>query len=377
VPIGAVWIDGDIDMSSLGTLTLVDGDRVVAFGHPMLGTGETDFPLAVGRVEAVVPSARQSFRLTSLGPVVGRLTQDRDSAIVGRLGASAPMFPCTVRVRGVRNRTFRYRIAGYWQMAPLLAYYATALSAARWEGESNLYTVQARVRIALKGLEEPVELQNVYAALSPAEPAFELVWAPLSVLTLNPFREVELSGLEVDLEVERGMRAATIEAVRCARRTVRPGERLELEVLLREFQGQEHLRKVELEVPEDARPGTTAQVMVCDALTSLTWQMSVDPDFFSPRDFDGLLRTIRRIPDGTRLYVHTSVLRKGLRYKGVAMPALPDSVINMLSQGTEAGLAAPLEQDVQASVETPWVLSGSQVVSVLIKRGGDTDSLSY
>jgi len=377
MPVGAIWISGDLDISSLGTLTMIDGDRVLAFGHSMLGTGESDFPLAAGSVEAVVPSAEHSFRLSAPGRVIGRLTQDRDSAIVGRLGEEAPMFPCTVRLAGVVDETFRYKIAAYWAMAPFLTFYATGLSAERWEGIENLFTVKATSRIRLEGRPEPIVLSNTYAAFTPMAPALELVWLPLEALMLNPFQEVLVADVEVDLEVQQGFRTARIEGLRVGRREVRPGEALELWVTLREFQGQEHVKRIELPVPEDARPGTDVSILVCDALTSLMAQMSADPGFFSPRDFEGLIASIQRLPSSTDLHVHASVVKQGVRYKGVAMPRLPASVTSMLTFGTETGLALPLLEDVSMSAPTPWVVEGLAEASVRILHPDEQESLSY
>ena len=377
MPVGAVLIDGDIDISAMGTLTLVEGNRVLAFGHPMLGSGDTDLPLAVGTVQAVVPSVEHSFRLSSADRIIGRLTQDRDSAIVGRLAEEAVMFPCTLNVKGAQERTFRYRIAGYWQLAPFLTFYATALSAIRWEGEGEQVTVRATSRIWMKDTAEPLVLENSYATFSPVEPAFELVWAPLEALALNPFREVQFSGVEVDVRVEKGLRAARIEAVRVAEREVRPGQKLDLWVTLKEFQGEQHVMKVELQIPHDAQPGTMADIVVCDAMSTLAAEMSADPGFFQPRDFDALLAAIRRMPRSTHLYVHGALLKQGVRYRGEAMPQLPSSVTNILSFGTESGVTTPLTEDVKASVETPWVLQGLVSTSVLVKDFHEKGKLSY
>jgi len=375
--VGAVLIAGDMDVSAMGTLTMVEGERVLAFGHPLLGSGDTDLPLAVGTAQAVVPSMLHSFRLSSADRIVGRLTQDRDSALVGRLGEESPMFPCTVNVKGAQQRTFRYRIAGYWRVAPFLTFYATALSAVRWEGEGERVTVRATSRISMKDRAEPLVLENSYATFSPMVPAFELVWMPLEALALNPFREVQFSGVDVDIQVDRGLRVAAIEAVRVGEREVRPGQTLRLWVTLKEFQGEQHVMKVELEVPRDAQPGTTADIVVCDAAGALAAEMSADPGFFQPRDFDALLAAIRHMPRSTHLYVHGTFLKRGLRYRGQALPQLPSSVTNILSFGTESGVVSPLAEDVKLSVQTPWVVQGIVLASVLVRDTRELGKLAY
>ena len=369
VPVGVVLVSGDLDISGMGTLTMVDGNRVLAFGHPMFGTGESDLPLAVGRVQAVVPSMLHSFRLTTADRVVGRLTQDRDSAVVGRLGERAPVFPCTVTVKGQREITFRYEVAGYWETAPMLAFWTTLLSASRWEIGENMYTVRVRSSISLQDRPEPIVLENRYAEYMPQTPFFELVWMPLAALTLNPFEELQLASLDVDVEVEAGLRAAVIESVRVGHRTVEPGGKIEIFVKLKEFQGDEHVKKIELDVPKDAQAGAVAQILVCDGITELMIRMSQDPGLFGPRDLAGLIEAIQLIPSNSHVFAHATFLRRGVRYEGAPMPTLPSSVFHMLNAGTESGATTPLVKEVAASVPTPWVVEGGAELTVEVREG--------
>ena len=50
------------------------------------------------------------------------------------------------------------------------------------------------------------------------------------------------------------------------------------------------------------------------------------------------------------------------------MPALPGSVMNMLEFGLESGKTSPLLEDVQNSIQTPWVLRGPESVRIKIKE---------
>lgn len=377
VPVGAVLMSGDLNLAGMGTLTMVEGDRVVGFGHDMLGAGEVNLPMALGRAQATVPSLYNSFRITSAERIVGRLTQDRAPAVVGRLGEEAPMFPCTVRVRGDRDLEFNYRVAGYWRVAPMLGFYAVSQAALRWEGQGEMMTVRGRSRIRLKGREEPIVLENVYAGMSPLQPSAELVLQPLNAVVLNPFKEIELDSLEVEIEIEDGLRAADIRAVRLQSREVRPGGSLTLWVDLKEFQGPTHTRQIELRVPEDARPDTTAEILVCDSTVSYMRRVGHDPGFFQPRDFDALLETVQTLPSHRRLHARASFVRRGLRYRGEAMPALPSSAINMLRMGTESGSATDLVRDVETSIKTPWVLSGAVSVQVAVRPPQGEASRSY
>ena len=368
VPVGAAFVPGDMDISGMGTLTWSDGDRAVAFGHSMFGSGRTNIPLAVGHVQTVVPSVRGSFRLSTTGKIVGRITQDRESAIVARLGEQAPLFPCTVRVKGTVDEQYDYRVTGYWETAPLFTLYAVALSSTRWEGEGNRYHLKARARISLTGRDEPLELENVYNSYSVVPPSMDLVVLPIEELLLNPYREVEIEGVEYDLEVTRGFQAALIESIWTDRVRAEPGSEVTVYVRLREYRGEQLTKKVVIRVPETAEPGTQVQILVCDAPTSRMVRRSQDPGFFAPPDFESLLDVLTETEFNRNLVVRASFVEQGVRYEGDAMPALPPSALSILRYSGQGGEARPLVTDVKHEVETPWIVEGSQIVAITMEE---------
>ena len=84
---------GDLDMTAVGTVTYVDGDKVLAFGHPFYNLGAVDFPMTRVDVLTVVPSVQSSFKLGATGPMVGRISQDRTAGAVRRAGQGPAPHP--------------------------------------------------------------------------------------------------------------------------------------------------------------------------------------------------------------------------------------------------------------------------------------------
>ncbi len=367
VPVGVAFVTGDLDVSGMGTATWVEGNRVMAFGHPMFGAGHVDFPLVVGRAAAVVPSMQHSFRLSSAEKVVGRVTADLDAGIVGRIGERASVFPLRVSVGGQAGDRYNYEVTGFWQTAPMFAFLACSYSSLRWKGEETPYTLHARAEISLDGVDEPLVLENDFVAWSVADPSFDLVAAPLSALLMNEFREVEVSGLDYRVEVKPGFEAALIESVRADRLRAAPGSDLTLTVRLRKWRGEEVVRRVPLHIPETARPGTKADVIVCDAFTNRTIKARLDPGFFAPVDFDHLLAMLREMESNRNLVIRAAFVEQGLRYRGEALPSLPSSALSILEHGT-AGQADRLVSDQVQKVPTPWVLQGARTLSISIKK---------
>ena len=101
--IGVRLAGGDVNMTGLGTVTWLEGDRVHAWGHPFFQIGDVEMPLVSGYVHTIVPSSALSFKLGSGAEIVGTATGDRRSGIFGRLGVEPRLTEFRARPRARRR----------------------------------------------------------------------------------------------------------------------------------------------------------------------------------------------------------------------------------------------------------------------------------
>src|SRR5882724_9867904 len=97
--IAGVLVSGDMSVTGLGTVTYNDGKRVLGFGHPFFNLGPVNMPMSKGEVLMVLASAFQPNKIANATEIVGELTQDRHSGIMGILGQQSGMIPVSVNVR--------------------------------------------------------------------------------------------------------------------------------------------------------------------------------------------------------------------------------------------------------------------------------------
>jgi hypothetical protein len=79
---------GDISYAGVGTATMVCGDEVVGFGHPMMWAGPTGLSLhAAEAIYVQEDPAWAGFKVANIGGPVGTIDQDRMAGIAGFVGA--------------------------------------------------------------------------------------------------------------------------------------------------------------------------------------------------------------------------------------------------------------------------------------------------
>ena len=102
--IGVELVRGDVSAMGLGTVTRVEGDKLVAFGHPMLDGGIESLPTAIGKVHWILASQNRSFKLGEAARSLGALVNDRQAAIVVDSKARRRRFPVTSTSRASTAR---------------------------------------------------------------------------------------------------------------------------------------------------------------------------------------------------------------------------------------------------------------------------------
>jgi hypothetical protein len=121
--ISTVLLTGDMDLAATGTVTWVDGSSVLAFGHPFLSMGPVDMPMAEAQVLTILPSVFRSFKFSATGSVLGSVSQDRSSGILGNFGTRAAMVPVRVRLSSedIPTQTFHFEVVHNSMLTPILA----------------------------------------------------------------------------------------------------------------------------------------------------------------------------------------------------------------------------------------------------------------
>jgi hypothetical protein len=369
--LGASLVEGDLDLSVSGTLTYIDKDRVYAFGHPLYNLGPTQFPLKKAWVHAIFPSLQVSWKIASTLDAVGTLDQDRSSAISGRLGPLPRMIPVDVTLRSPRAgaHSFHFRLVDDELVTPLVAY-ATLLSVLQSQERAfGAATLRLQASIGLAGGRD-VRFEDVIANEQPAQQAAAVVAGPLALLTGNDFEKVEVERISLAVEAVESREAATmVRAWVDAPLPLRPGSVVPVRVELRTRRGDSVIETLKVDVPTSATGGSYT-LLVADATTMDAVEQREMRQAFAPRDLEQLVRALNRLRAGDRIYARLTRSAPGAVVGGEYLPALPGSVLSVLSSADQGTSVVPLPAATvwEGQLRAPRAVTGWRQLSVPVER---------
>lgn len=369
--VGVSLVEGDLDLSVTGTVTDIDQGRVYAFGHPFYNLGPTRFPLKRAWVYSVFPSLQVSWKIATTLDAVGTMDQDRATAISGLLGDAPRMIPVEVRLRSPRTgeRTFRFRIVDDELFTPVLGYVSLLSVLQGHERAFGAATLRIDARLVLDGGRE-VRLHDVVASSQPAQQAAAVLAGPLALLVGNDFEKVTLERVEVSTDAVETLETATLLRAWVDRPLpLRPGTVAPVKVQLRTHRGEIVTETLNVAIPTGA-PAGSYTLLVADAATMDAVEQREMRQGFVARDMDHLLRTLNRLRSGNRIYARLTRPVGGAVVDGEYLPALPGSVLSVLTSADQGASVVPLPASPvwAGDLATERVVSGSRQITLSVER---------
>jgi hypothetical protein len=361
-------IRGDYSIAASGTVTMRDGERIYAFGHPFLSLGSSDIPMTETSVVTVVPNVNNSFKLAVPGQMVGSMSQDRATGIFGQLGHAPKMIPVKIKLHTSRDRTetYSYEVANDAFLTPLLlniTVFNTITSSERALGDSTI-TVNGEIRV--KG-QDPVQLDRRFSASNSAIAAAGSVAGPLSSLLASGFDDVQIDGINLDISSTDTKYIGNLERIAVDRTEVRRGEKIEVQAYVRTESGKQFVQRIPVLIPDDAPPGQLL-VFVGDGGAL---QEGSAAKAFVPQDLGQLVKAINTVKKSDRLYVKLFRITAGAVIGTSEMPNLPPSMIATLNSDRNSGGYTPTVLSPVYEMELPpadFVIAGQQLIGVDVVR---------
>jgi hypothetical protein len=339
-PGGAVSValaTGDITLAGTGTVSRVDGDRVTAFGHPMLSLGEVALPMCAAEILTILPSQMQSVKMANTGAVIGTITQDRLSAVSGTLGAGPEMTKVEVNVTPTHGapRTLKFSVARQQQLTPVLvaAGVTQAILGSNDAGLANGFRLKSNVSFPAS---QNLAFQTLYSGPQGFTQGLNEFVQGLAANLQNPYAKTFPDQVSFSVEPLETNPSVTLDMFTLSRTTAPAGTTVQATLAWRDWQGDAHRETIDLAI-DPAWTGKHLEVILAPgrALDELTGR----PRMIAAselRSFEAYLAAMRddRPTDGVCLAIveRTSLFSD----QTVATPDAPGSIERIARASDEA-----------------------------------------
>jgi hypothetical protein len=372
--VGVSLVGGDLEMGATGTITHIDGNRIYAFGHPFFNVGPSQFPMTRAYIHTMLPSLMSSFKISSMGEVIGTMQQDRATAIAGTLGKGPAVIPMAVTLQSTREdgstakRSFTFNVANDQVFTPLLTYVALANTLSSYERQFGSATFTIKSRAQIKGHAD-LTLDDVFTGDNAVLGASTAIAGPITMLLSNDREPITLSGLNVAIDASETSRTSTIERVWLDELRPRAGRTVPLKVLTRSYRGEDKISTVPIEIPANA--SGTVSVLVTDGRQLNAMEQRDLRRSLQPQSVAQMIRVLNDTRRNNRIYIRLLNGKPGAIVNGEALTSLPPSVLSVLETDSNGGSYTPLRSAAVGEWELTMdsAVSGSRVLSIDVEGG--------
>lgn len=257
--IGAVLMRGDFTIGALGTVTYVEGDKMVAFGHPFVQSGNSNYFLTNSEIYTTIDSLESGFKIGTTGAPIGVVNQDRSSGIAGVVDKFPRTIPMTVNVHDRQSgidKTYHIQTIHNEKLSPAFLTAALCNAIDKTIDRKGAGTASVDFAIVARNMPGDVfERENMYYSasdiVSGASDEFGMM---IASLMNNRFRALDIMSIKADIDIDENRRTATILEATADKKEAHPGDTVNFKVKLRPYRGEDIVEDVPYTVPMD-HPG--------------------------------------------------------------------------------------------------------------------------
>ncbi len=356
-------IRGDMSAAATGTVSLVQGSDVLAFGHPMFQAGEIYAPVAAAEIHTVIPSSLSAFIVASPLRELGSLTQDRQSTIAADTSLKVGMIPMHIEIKakgGKKIGTFDVEILNNRFFTATFASIAASNATSLYLPDREHVSVRMKSRVEIEGhkaLEFVDYLHSSRGAAGVIGGARGL--RVISPLLNNPYGEVALKSIHLEIEVGWDTNTAEIVGITLPASEVKPGARNYVSVRIEPFQGKAVLKRIPFDVPKEL----AGSIVRLEVTSGDSASLYLAP----PKTTTDLVEAFRSLLPGTVFATTIYSANVAAAIDGKLIKDLPASALNRLRSVSRTPALTTRQVQARSLYPSTQVIDGS--ASILVKVG--------
>ncbi len=361
--IGASLMLGDYDITATGTVTFVDGDRVLAFGHPFFAAGEIEMPITTCVVHTTFQGLMTAYKIASPAKAVGSLVHDRANSIFGRTGKTARMVPVTITVRNPKVRTeqvVRVQCIDHPVYLPMLIRMAHGATVDAFEPSENPHLTTSTVTVTLTGGRtlQYVDIDQfnptggfMFGSAGPMGKIMQLV--------RNEYERPAVESVAIVTERVNENRSASLKSAWALPEEVADGGAVRVHCVLKKYRGPEVTKELELKLPKGLAPGSEISIQIGGG-------DEIAPERAPASNLSQFVEALAKEYKSTALVAVANLPSYNLMYRGRILDQMPNSALAQLVPTIDE-TAYLASSSLRGAIDTEWVITGTATVKVKVK----------
>jgi hypothetical protein len=359
-------VRGDMAAAAFGTVSYVDGEHVLAFGHPMFQTGETYAPVATAFSHTVVPSSQSAFLMATPLTEIGSLTQDRQAAIAADTGLRAPMVPMEITVTSLAGKHaesghFHVELINNKFLTPGIAGAALMNAVQYYLPDRDDVTARVESSVKIKGWNDPIQFTDYLYSNDGASSVMGAVRGLRVIvpLMLNPYAPVTIEHVDVKVDLTFQANYGDLKEIEVPTGELVPGVRNTVHVLMSTYDNKDIVEDIPIDVPASLA-GSIVQLEVGAGDTARL-------DGAPPIDLPTLVAAFKKLLPGNVWAATIYAADEGVTLDGKLVRDLPASALDKLHPQSHTQRAASYKPIARTVSPAHRVINGQTTLLVRVK----------
>lgn len=384
--VGVSLATGDLDITGVGTVTYRRGNRILAFGHPMIsgafmnGMGAIDAAMTTAYVHEVFPSILISSKVASPIKTVGRVFQDRPWSIAGEIGPMPKMIPVTIHIDDKslgRKRDFSVQVLNHPLFASALIIGATSEAIFEMRGSPDDATAKVRTEVVAEEIGSIVRENTFFDPVMIDVAATGDLQQIMMMLEYNRFYPIGVKKVDMTVEILPKHQTAQIQRVFLKEGKFEPGDKVEIGVVLKPFKSDPVTKTITLELPKNMPTGRMPLVIrgMGGGSMGMMEPAQMDQDGNMPPGGSGptvenvqqLIKKFLEREKNNELVARLVLPRAAITIAGEKLSGLPTTIADAM-KSTKASALGSVREEIKQVLPTEWVVMGQQQLMVTVEK---------
>jgi len=374
---------GDINVASIGTVTYVEDNQLLAFGHSFTNKGEVDYLLSKAYINAIIPSKQMPFKLGApYNNLIGSIKNDRGTGIAGKLNCYPEIIPLNIRVYDKERDIEKHIMV---QIVNDELFFTSLGSNIVLQAIDETLdrigdgTAEVKIKVMGNGLPDlEIERNNMYYSKSDiAGMSLADFYQILNIIFTNSFKEINVIEIVVDVQISSEDRVALVQEAEVLNEEIYPGDKVNIKVTLHPYRQESFTKLISLQLPSDIEPGRTSIIIEGGTIQSysqvLTEEHQQGDYEINQAQIEGYKNFSEMINDFINKPQNNDLIAQ--IYRGYTQPVM-ESVNDEKENNENTDQDEDKEPEIKTIEKTKYVLEGSLNLDINIKQPENTENKS-